>query len=178
MQPQNESSRQSASRPLYSGFENAATSGRRTTMRYLARVSKRLGHLLMKNGDVRTEHLVQALKTQQKAGGLLGTILLQMGACSLQSVTRALLHQSPVVSPTAKVANAENAGINLTLATNPRRTVMTLVTSDVLCLLLAGICGLGLRMLFGIDGNVSIYLPLLPALALYILSFALWHLYP
>src|SRR5256885_10375367 len=170
MQPHNESSRQSSSRPLYSGFENAATSGRRATMRYLARVSKRLGHLLLKNGDVQTEHLMQALKVQQKAGGLLGRILLQMGACSIQSVTRALLHQSPVVSPVGRPAGLTVAGGGVKLATDPLRTVVTLVFSDVLCLILSALVCIGVRAILGAES--ALYFGLWPALALYVMAFA------
>jgi Undecaprenyl-phosphate galactose phosphotransferase WbaP len=180
MQSHGDSHRQSASRPLYSGLEKATASGRRATMRYLARVSKRLGQMLLKNGDVRDEHLMQALKTQQKMGGLLGTILLQMGACTIQSVTRALLHQSPAVETTGAVQSveADRSEIGLKLATCPRLTIAVLIGMDVFCLILAGIAGIVTRSL--IDGGIDFheYLKFLPVLGLFIASFAVWHLYP
>ena len=165
---------------MYSGFENAASSGRKATMRYLARVSKRLGHLLLKNGDVRDDHLMQALKTQKKVGGLLGTILLQMGACSIQSVTRALLHQSPAVAPRdlLPVSESTRSEIGLRLATRPKLTIFVLIASDLICLLLSVLAGVSLSALLDGDFNPHHYLKFVPLLGLFVASFAVWHLYP
>ena len=47
--------------------------------------SKQLGQLLIESNDIQTEQLAKALQIQEQQGGLLGTVLLQMGACSIQA---------------------------------------------------------------------------------------------
>ncbi|HEY3321058.1 MAG TPA: hypothetical protein VGP72_11380 [Planctomycetota bacterium] len=58
--------------------------------------SKQLGQLLLENGDVRAEHVAQALKVQEKEGGLIGQILQRMGACPPPAIAAALLKQVQV----------------------------------------------------------------------------------
>ncbi|MGD0093182.1 MAG: hypothetical protein ABSE73_24985 [Planctomycetota bacterium] len=71
-----------------------AESSRRST-RFSMR-SKQLGQLLLENGDVGAEQIAQALKLQEQRGGLLGQILRELEACSMQAIQAALLKQVQV----------------------------------------------------------------------------------
>jgi len=58
--------------------------------------SKQIGQLLLENGDVKAEQVAQALKVQEQKGGLIGQILQEMAAASMQAVAAALLKQVQV----------------------------------------------------------------------------------
>lgn len=143
-------------------------------------MSRRLGQLLLKNGDVQEDHLFEALNLQRQSGGLLGHILLETGACTITALTRALIHQSPVVSSGAPPRDAA-PGMSvraLKLATNPLRTILLLALSDIVALVLAGALSLLVRNWLYDPVSVYLYMDLWPSIALFILAFAAWHLYP
>jgi len=65
----------------------AATS--RTSTRASGR-GKRIGELLIQSGAINTEQLNKAIQTQEKGDGLLGQILVRMGACTADDIADAL----------------------------------------------------------------------------------------
>jgi len=145
----------------------------------VTRISRRLGQLLVKNGDVREDTLLKALSHQRQAGGLLGQILLERGACTLSAITRALLHQSPLLKKAITRSQDSEAPVpSLKLATNPLRTILILALSDILCMVSAGALSVFIRNTFFQPIDLQLYVELWPALALFIFTFATWHLYP
>ena len=75
--------------------------------------SKPLGQLLVENGDATSEQVSQALKAQDKEGGLIGGILLRMGACSPDAIGHALFKQVQVTDVQCEEMNGSDAAVKL-----------------------------------------------------------------
>ncbi|MFH0938346.1 MAG: hypothetical protein V1899_03575 [Planctomycetota bacterium] len=58
--------------------------------------SKQLGQLLLDNGDVTAEQVMQALAIQEEHGGMLGAVLRDLGFCNESAIAQALLKQVQV----------------------------------------------------------------------------------
>ncbi|MEI6232118.1 MAG: hypothetical protein WCT04_03645 [Planctomycetota bacterium] len=75
--------------------------------------SKPLGQLLVENGDATSEQVSQALKAQDKEGGLIGGILLRMGACRADAIGHALHKQVQVTDVQCEEMNGSDAAVKL-----------------------------------------------------------------
>ena len=138
----------------------------------------KLGQLLVNSGELATEKLSEALNMQRVSGGLLGSILENMGACKHAAIARALKAQMRIgedspVRPSVLRAEPET----LVITQRPRLTVACLVISDILALVLAAGASGAVQYLDVFAHGAALLVPLIVVMALFLGSFAVYHLY-
>ncbi len=142
---------------------------------------KRLGELLLENGDIQISELTHALHLHQAGGGLIGRILQEMGVCNETTIARALLHQARCVPfPADEAQNRQARSIPLlpSIKTCPGLTVALLAFSDLFCLSLSVALSGWLRYLVLGDYDLQLYLRMWPIIFLFMANFVVQRLYP
>jgi lipopolysaccharide/colanic/teichoic acid biosynthesis glycosyltransferase len=121
---------------------------------YYGRRKKRgteICQILIRNGDVSSVNVRQALRIQEERGGQIGRILVAMGACSERAISRALIQQIQLrgsAEANLSVAARQNPRLaGLHVQCSPFRTTLTLVLSDAFALALAVLAAMGVNYL-------------------------------
>ena len=149
----------------------------------------KLGQLLVDSGDLAIEQLALALRVQRVRGGLLGSILQEMGACKAASITRALNAQMaaervqldvPVMrakKPLPVAPRPSDLLEKLDITAKPRCTIACLLLCDITALLLAGTISGAFFFLNTYTSGLTLLAPAAIVLAFFLVSFAVYHLY-
>src|ERR1043165_9479978 len=152
------------------------------TIRYTSGGSKQLGQILQEGGHVDPNHIDRALEIQKAQGGMFGRILTEMGVCSSDTVSHALLHQSPIVRRHMRARNntapvATPSVSNITLTTRPAMTVAVMAAFDLVFFLLSLTASAGIYLLLAQSESLEQHAQLWPIVILFFVIFALQDLY-
>jgi lipopolysaccharide/colanic/teichoic acid biosynthesis glycosyltransferase len=144
--------------------------------------SNEICQILIRNGDVKPEHVRAGLKIQEERGGQIGRILVKMGACSERAIARALTKQVQLAhqSKAARVSTLarDNPGLaGLEVLCSPARTEATLVMADLFVLGLTGAAAYGIEILVSKRLTPELLHYGFPALVMVPLVLALLSLY-
>jgi lipopolysaccharide/colanic/teichoic acid biosynthesis glycosyltransferase len=128
------------------GVRSDRSSEERAAPAFYKRRKKRtneIGQVLLRRGAIRPEQLREALRIQRDTGGLVGAILMGMGACDAHDIGHALLEQlrhrtSGHQGSTLALRASENPSIiGLLVRSKPGLTRALLLTTDAIGLFLA-----------------------------------------
>jgi lipopolysaccharide/colanic/teichoic acid biosynthesis glycosyltransferase len=112
--------------------------------------TNQLCQILLKQGAITSQDVRKALKIQEEHGGQVGRILVALGACSENAISRALLEQVRLrgaeVKNVSKLARDNPHVAGLRVECSPFRTTLLLVVTDAVAILLGFLVAFALQL--------------------------------